>query len=134
MSGAIHPLPQYAFMAWCLIKHRDNFTSPLPFIHSYAASQSSGGFMCCDKIQNIVAVLLSKHNYRGWRRAAVIKCNKSCDSSVGIALGCGLDDWGSRVRFPAGARNFSLHHCVQNGSGGSPSLLSNDFRGLFPWG
>jgi hypothetical protein len=27
MSGAIHPLPQYAFMAWCLVKkHRDNFT------------------------------------------------------------------------------------------------------------
>jgi hypothetical protein len=20
MSGAIHPLPQYAFMAWCLVK------------------------------------------------------------------------------------------------------------------
>jgi hypothetical protein len=26
MSGAIHPLPQYAFMAWCLVKYRDNFT------------------------------------------------------------------------------------------------------------
>jgi hypothetical protein len=26
MSGAIPPLPQYAFMAWCLVKHRDNFT------------------------------------------------------------------------------------------------------------
>jgi hypothetical protein len=26
MSGAIHPFPQYAFMAWCLVKHRDNFT------------------------------------------------------------------------------------------------------------
>jgi hypothetical protein len=22
MSGAIHPLPQYAFMAWCLVKAR----------------------------------------------------------------------------------------------------------------
>jgi hypothetical protein len=28
------------------------------------------------------------------------------DSSVGIALGYELDDWGSRVRFPAGAGNF----------------------------
>jgi hypothetical protein len=27
----------------------------------------------------------------------------SRDSSVGIALGYGLDDWGSRVPFPAGA-------------------------------
>jgi hypothetical protein len=26
MRRAIHPLPQYAFMAWCLVKHRDNFT------------------------------------------------------------------------------------------------------------
>jgi hypothetical protein len=31
------------------------------------------------------------------------------DSSVGIALGYGLEDWGSRVRFPVGAGNFSLH-------------------------
>jgi hypothetical protein len=42
---------------------------------------------------------------------------KSCDSSVGIALGYGPDDRGSRVRFPAEAGNFSLHHLVQNGSG-----------------
>jgi hypothetical protein len=26
MRGAIPPLPQYAFMAWCLVKHRDNVT------------------------------------------------------------------------------------------------------------
>jgi hypothetical protein len=26
MLGAIRPIPQYAFMAWCLVKHRDNFT------------------------------------------------------------------------------------------------------------
>jgi hypothetical protein len=45
---------------------------------------------------------------------------KSRDSSVGIALGYGLDDRGSRVRFPAGARNFSLHHRLQNGSGPPP--------------
>jgi hypothetical protein len=44
-------------------------------------------------------------------------------SSVGIALGYGLDDRDSRVRFPAGAENFSLHHRVQNGSGSTqPSL------------
>jgi hypothetical protein len=35
---------------------------------------------------------------------------KSCDSSVGIALGYGLDNQGSRIRFPAWAGNFSLHH------------------------
>jgi hypothetical protein len=26
MCGAILPLPQYVFMVWCLVKHRDNFT------------------------------------------------------------------------------------------------------------
>jgi hypothetical protein len=27
MSGAIPPFPEYTFMAWCLVKHRDNFTT-----------------------------------------------------------------------------------------------------------
>jgi hypothetical protein len=26
MRGATSPLPQYVFMAWCLVKYRDNFT------------------------------------------------------------------------------------------------------------
>jgi hypothetical protein len=47
----------------------------------------------------------------------------SRDSSVGIALGYGLDDLGSRVRFPAGAGNFSLQRRVQNGSGARPTYL-----------
>jgi hypothetical protein len=33
----------------------------------------------------------------------------SHDTSVGIALGYELDYRGSRIRFPAGAGNFSLH-------------------------
>jgi hypothetical protein len=36
-------------------------------------------------------------------------------------LGYGLDDRGSRVRFPEEAWNFSLHHRVQNGSGAHPA-------------
>jgi hypothetical protein len=42
---------------------------------------------------------------------------KSRDSSVGIALGYGLDDRSSRVRFPAGAGNFSLHHASRTALG-----------------
>jgi hypothetical protein len=34
------------------------------------------------------------------------------DSSVGIALGYGLDDGDSRFRFPARTRNVSLHHRI----------------------
>jgi len=53
--------------------------------------------------------------------------------SVTLALGYGLDDLGSRVRFPAGTRNFSLYHRVQNGSG-TPQPPTSEHQGLFPWG
>jgi hypothetical protein len=53
---------------------------------------------------------------------------------VGIALGYGLDDRGSRVRFPAGAGNFSLHHSVQNCSGSHPASYPIGTRGSFPGG
>jgi hypothetical protein len=59
---------------------------------------------------------------------------QSRDSSVGIALGYGLDDRGYRVRFPAGAGNFSLHHRVQNGSGAHPPSSLMGTRGSFPGG
>jgi hypothetical protein len=39
------------------------------------------------------------------------------DRSVSIALGYGLDDRGSKVRFPAGAGSFSLHHHVRKKKG-----------------
>jgi hypothetical protein len=56
------------------------------------------------------------------------------DSSVSIALGYGLDDRGSRVRFPAGAGNFSLHHRVQNGFGAHPASYTMGTRGSFAGG
>jgi hypothetical protein len=59
---------------------------------------------------------------------------RSRDSSVGIVLGYGLDDGGSRVRFPAGAGDFSLHHRVQNGSGAHPASYPMGTRGSFPGG
>jgi hypothetical protein len=55
----------------------------------------------------------------------------SRDSSVGIALGYRLDDRDSRVRFPAGAGNFSLHTASRTSLGptqlpiqGVPGFLS----------
>jgi hypothetical protein len=59
---------------------------------------------------------------------------ESRDSSVGIALGYGLDDRGSRVRVPAGAGNFSLHHRVQNRSGTHPAFYPMGTRWSFPGG
>jgi hypothetical protein len=57
---------------------------------------------------------------------------RSRDSSVCIALDYGLDDRGSRVPFPAGTENFSLHHRVQNGSGAHPASYPMGTRDSFP--
>jgi hypothetical protein len=46
-----------------------------------------------------------------------------------LTLGYGLDDRGSRVRFPAGAGNFSLHHRIHNGSGSHPASYPMRKRG-----
>jgi hypothetical protein len=54
----------------------------------------------------------------------------SRDSSAGTALGCRMDDWGSRVRVPAGAGNFSFLHCVQTGSGAHPASYPMGTRGF----
>jgi hypothetical protein len=51
-----------------------------------------------------------------------------------MALGYGLDDWGSRVRYPAGTGSFSLHHRVQSGSGTHPASYPMDTRGSYPGG
>jgi hypothetical protein len=59
-----------------------------------------------------------------------ITFQKCHDSSVGITLGYGLNDRGSRVRFPATAGNFSLHHRVQKGSGVHPGALSLGIKRL----
>jgi hypothetical protein len=41
MRGAIPPLLQYAFMAWCLVKHRNNFTFYLGFLLSPLSKSGS---------------------------------------------------------------------------------------------
>jgi hypothetical protein len=58
----------------------------------------------------------------------------SRDSSVGIELCYGPDDRGSRVQFPAGAGNFSLHYRVYNGTGAHPISYPMATRGSFPGG
>jgi hypothetical protein len=54
---------------------------------------------------------------------------RSQDSSVGIATRHGLEGLGS---IPDRARDFSLLHSVQTGSGAHLTPLSNGYRGLFP--
>jgi hypothetical protein len=57
---------------------------------------------------------------------------KSRDNSVAIVTGYGLDDRCCRVRFPAGAGNFSLHHRVQTGCGAHPASYPMGTVGSFP--
>jgi hypothetical protein len=58
----------------------------------------------------------------------------SRDNSVGIALGYGLDDRDSIVRFPAGAGKFSPYHSIQNGSVAHPASYPMGIRGSFAGG
>jgi hypothetical protein len=79
---------------------------------------------------NIVSVIKSRR-MRWAGHVARMGEGKSRDSSVGIALGYGLDELGFRVRFPAGAENFSLHHRFQKGSGAHPASYPMGTRGFF---
>jgi hypothetical protein len=49
---------------------------------------------------------------------------------IPVLLGYRVDDRSSRVRFPAGAVNFFLHHRVQNGSGAHPASYPMGARAL----
>jgi hypothetical protein len=67
----------------------------------------------------------------GWETVHAYRIFVKKHSSVGIALGYGLDDRGSTVRFLAGAGNFSLHHRIQNGPGAHPASYTMGTRGSF---
>jgi hypothetical protein len=83
-------------------------------------------------VAKVLGNFLKQNKIRPIRKYSQLLFVGSCDSSVGIALGCGLDDRGSRVHFPAGAGNFSLHHRVLNGSGAHPASYPMGTRGSFP--
>jgi hypothetical protein len=79
-----------------------------------------------------ISLLTQSGNF--WIHARIVRptvLDGNRDNSVGIALGYELDDRGSRVRFPAGAGNFSLHHRIQNGSGAHPVSYPMGTRGSF---
>jgi hypothetical protein len=96
--------PQYVFMAWCLVKHRDNFTFTFTewFFSAFWRWDMNTDFGC----------FLCVYFQSKW-------------------LGYGLDDRGSRVLFPAEAGNLYLHHHVQNVSGAHSASYPMSKRGSF---
>jgi hypothetical protein len=60
--------------------------------------------------------------------------HQRCSDFVSFMYSIALDYRGSRVRFRAGAGNFSLHHRVQNGSGAHSASYPMGTRGSFPGG
>jgi hypothetical protein len=58
----------------------------------------------------------------------------SHDSSVGIALGYGLEDWGSKSSIPRGGWEYFSSPQGPERLWGPPSLLSNGYQGSFPVG
>jgi hypothetical protein len=72
-------------------------------------------------------------------RDVLVKMNEIWKNIQGLSVmlnintpGFERSDRGSRVRFPAGVGNFSLHHRVQNGSGAHPASYQMGTRGSFP--
>jgi hypothetical protein len=106
-------------MAWCLVKHRGNFTFTftLPWFGMNLVSLEAQ--QCI--VKSLLCILL----------ALFISQCKWYATSVGIAtrLRTGRS---FRVRFPARAGNFSLHHRFQNGSGAQPASYPMGTRGYLP--
>jgi hypothetical protein len=67
---------------------------------------------------------IASHNFNSFNKP------ENRDSSVGIATGYWLDDWGVGVRVPVESRIFTSP-CRPDRLWGSPNLLFNEYRGLF---
>jgi hypothetical protein len=96
-----------------------------------------GGLLgCWCHLQDQIISSITAHYFicRYFVFVVLLSKRKSHDSSVGIALGYGLDDRGSRIRFSAWAGHFSLHYRVQNGSGAHRASYPMGTRVSFPGG
>jgi len=56
MRGVIHPFSQYVFIAWCLVKHRDNFTFSITDISHGARQYFPSYFIKCSPHQKVFQI------------------------------------------------------------------------------
>jgi hypothetical protein len=67
MHGAIPPFPQYAFMAWCLVKHKDTFIIYQIFRVSNSRRMKWEGHVAHMKeMRNAYKILVGRPRH-GWR-------------------------------------------------------------------
>jgi hypothetical protein len=94
------------------------------FIKRKQISKCATGYIwpICTEIKFVLLIFVQTTNTRGH------------DSSIGIALGYGLDNRGSRVRFSAGDANFFLHLRVKICSGAHSASYPMGTGGSFSGG
>jgi hypothetical protein len=63
MCGAIPPHPQYAFMAWCLVKHRDSFAFfTFTILRLYNDCAHGSIFVIKKRVKVKLSLCLTKHD------------------------------------------------------------------------
>jgi hypothetical protein len=89
MRGAITLLPQYAFMEWCLVKHRDNFTLPFNSLPIGSTNIASNTMTClhhylrCIKRYSVTTRLLIQKTQR---RDVLLQGSKHTQSCIKFPL------------------------------------------------
>jgi hypothetical protein len=74
LTGAIHPLPQYVFMAWCVAKHRDNFT--------FTFTLTLVLLVCTERCLANLIFILSLHLLRATSEHCVLFQSTRCSSKT----------------------------------------------------